>query len=69
MAREPDRNAEREAEKAEREAEETKRKAGKEAPKVEKPIEASEPYPTGNPPDPEDVFEQAHGFRREKAKE
>jgi hypothetical protein len=30
---------------------------------------AKEPYPTGNPPDPEDEFEKMHGFRREKPKE
>lgn len=28
-----------------------------------------EPYPHGNPPDPEDIFQQAHGFRRAPAKE
>lgn len=33
------------------------------------PIEANQPYPTGNPPDPEDAFEQAHGFRRTPKKE
>jgi hypothetical protein len=36
---------------------------------AEKPIEPGQPYPTGNPPDPEAAFEAAHGFRREKAKE
>lgn len=30
---------------------------------------AQEPYPEGNPPDPEDTFEQAHGFRRTPKKE
>jgi hypothetical protein len=25
---------------------------------------AQKPYPTGNPPDPEDEFERIHGFRR-----
>jgi len=30
---------------------------------------AAEPYPTGNPPDPEDQFEAAHGFRRTPKKE
>lgn len=29
-------------------------------------IAANEPYPTGNPRDPEDDFEAAHGFRRAK---
>jgi hypothetical protein len=69
MAKEPDKNAEKEAE---REAE----KAGREAAKAErkeeaapKPVEPTEPYPTGSPPDPEDAFEAAHGFRREKPKE
>jgi hypothetical protein len=32
-------------------------------------IAANEPYPTGNPRDPEDDFEAAHGFRREVPKE
>jgi hypothetical protein len=32
----------------------------------DKPIEPGEPYPTGNPPDPEDQFFAAHGFRRAK---
>jgi hypothetical protein len=36
------------------------------AEKQEKPIEPTEPYPTGNPPDPEDQFFAAHGFRRAK---
>lgn len=26
---------------------------------------AQEPYPTGNPPDPEDEFAKIHGFRRD----
>jgi hypothetical protein len=30
---------------------------------------AQEPYPTGNPPDPEDEFEKMHGFRRTPKKE
>lgn len=29
-------------------------------------IPANEPYPTGSPPDPEDAFEAAHGYRRAK---
>jgi hypothetical protein len=28
-----------------------------------------QPYPHGNPPDPEDEFEKIHGFRREAPKE
>lgn len=28
-------------------------------------IKANEPYPTGNPHDPEDDFEAAHGYRRD----
>lgn len=27
---------------------------------------AKEPYPQGQPPDPEDEFEKIHGFRRAK---
>jgi len=27
-------------------------------------ITSVDPYPTGSPPDPEDQFEAAHGFRR-----
>lgn len=35
------------------------------------PVKTSpgEPYPTGSPPDPEDQFEAAHGFRRAPKKE
>lgn len=29
-------------------------------------IPANEPYPTGSPPDPEDAFFAAHGYRRAK---
>jgi hypothetical protein len=25
-----------------------------------------EPYPTGNPPDPDKAFEEAHGFKRKE---
>lgn len=31
-------------------------------------IKANEPYPDGNPHDPEDDFEAAHGFRRATVK-
>jgi len=32
------------------------------------PVETQqhEPYPTGSPPDPEDAFEQTHGYRRQE---
>lgn len=33
------------------------------------PVEATDPYPTGSPPDPEDQFAAAHGYRREQPKE
>jgi len=76
MAQYPDKNADKEAEKAKQEAEREAEKAKREAEKAErkgeaapKPVEANEPYPTGSPPDPEAAFEAAHGFRREKPKE
>jgi hypothetical protein len=29
-------------------------------------IKPDQPYPTGNPPDDEEAFFQAHGYRRDK---
>ncbi len=29
-------------------------------------VHARQPYPEGNPPDPEEAFKQAHGFARAK---
>ena len=51
------------------EAAKTKDPVGKAStPTKAEPVEvaANEPYPTGSPPDPEDAFFAAHGFRRAK---
>jgi hypothetical protein len=29
-------------------------------------VDQHEPYPTGSPPDPDEAFEKAHGFRRKE---